>query len=729
MNKLKVDLNNCYGIKHLKCEFDFSNYAVAAVYAPNGSMKSSFARTFNDLKKNADSGDRYWPAKPWSRKITDENGADIPGDKVFVITPYDDEYEFSNEIATLLINKDLKKEYAKITKDFSEAKKQFLKGMKELSGSKKDLEKEISSALTPRDDQFELAITRIKNEVIKQTDAMFSDVVYDEIFNDDVMAFLSSEDVRADIRSYLETYNRLLGGSTYFKKGIFNYYNAATIAKTLEEHGFFRAQYSVNMNAELVNSRVQLEKIIEDEKIAILANPELKKKWESIHSKINTRKALRDFDKYLSENETLIPHLENLADFKEKIWKSYFKTKEDSFLAIIDQYEKAEVRMKEIEGLAEKHNSIWEEVVAIFNDRFLHLPFRVEILNRTQVLIGQAKTLQIGFKFLDGDNEVSVLRDKLVTNLSTGEKKALYILYLIFDIETRKASGEETIFVVDDIADSFDYKNKYAIIEYLKDISEVPDFYQIILTHNFDFFRTITSRNVVHYSQCRMAFKTNDGGVELKKAAGIKNVFVNIWKEKFFTNGKMRIASIPFIRNIIEYTKGPSDEDYIKMTKLLHWMDGSSEITEEELGQIFGKVFNEKSEFTGNKKKVMDLLSEEAASCLGAEDGINFENKIVLSIAIRIAAEQFMMNKISNKTAVAAVGASRTPELLKLFKTEFGKSDVTRILDRVVLMTPENIHLNSFMYEPILDMSDAHLKKLYGEVLNLSKLRSVSPPH
>jgi hypothetical protein len=34
------------------------------------------------------------------------------------------------------------------------------------------------------------------------------------------------------------------------------------------------------------------------------------------------------------------------------------------------------------------------------------------------------------------------------------------------------------------------------------------------------------------------------------------------------------------------------------------------------------------------------------------------------------------------------------------------------VLQRVVLMTPENIHMNSFMYEPILDMSDEHLRKL-----------------
>jgi hypothetical protein len=34
-------------------------------------------------------------------------------------------------------------------------------------------------------------------------------------------------------------------------------------------------------------------------------------------------------------------------------------------------------------------------------------------------------------------------------------------------------------------------------------------------------------------------------------------------------------------------------------------------------------------------------------------------------------------------------------------------------------MTPENIHVNSFMYEPILDMSNIHLKSLYEKINNL----------
>jgi hypothetical protein len=59
--------------------------------------------------------------------------------------------------------------------------------------------------------------------------------------------------------------------------------------------------------------------------------------------------------------------------------------------------------------------------------------------------------------------------------------------------------------------------------------------------------------------------------------------------------------------------------------------------------------------------------------------------------------------------------------LIKKFKELFKEEGASiKILDRVTLMTPENIHVNSFMYEPIVDMSDEHLKKLYSDAKTLS---------
>ena len=148
----------------------------------------------------------------------------------------------------------------------------------------------------------------------------------------------------------------------------------------------------------------------------------------------------------------------------------------------------------------------------------------------------------------------------------------------IFEIETRMKSQEETLIVVDDIADSFDYQNKYAIIQYLKTISENVLFKMLIMTHNFDFFRTIESR-FVGYGNCLMASKNDEGIITLGGAYGIRNIFARDWKANFYTGSKKKIASIPFLRNLVEMTTGEDDDKYAQFTKILHWKAGSDAIT------------------------------------------------------------------------------------------------------------------------------------------------------
>ncbi len=66
---------------------------------------------------------------------------------------------------------------------------------------------------------------------------------------------------------------------------------------------------------------------------------------------------------------------------------------------------------------------------------------------------------------------------------------------------------------------------------------------------------------------------------------------------------------------------------------------------------------------------------------------------------------------------MASIESHQTQTLVEKFRALFNTDAKTiEVLDRVALMTPENIHLNSFMYEPIVDMSDEHLRKLYTDV-------------
>src|ERR1043166_2241839 len=723
MNKLTLALKNCYGIKKLNFKFDFSQERVYAIYAPNGVMKTSLAQTFADEANGATSADRIFPTRECVRKITDENGDTLGKDSILVVRPYDEAFGHSEKTSTLLVDSKLRKEYETLHEEINSSKEFLLKALKEQSHSKKPIEQEISSAFTSTDDEFDIALTRIKGELQTQKDTPFADVHYDKIFDEKVLNFLGSTNVKTAIEEYVRRYNELLAASTYFKKGTFDYYNASTIAKSLADNGFFAAKHTVNLVAGEkleITTRKELEDVIAKEKDAIIKDKELRKKFDEIATLMQKNATLRDFQSYLLEHEALLSQLTNIKKFKEDIWKSYLKVRFDLYSDYVSKYEAAQVRKREIEAEAAKQQTQWEEVIEIFNERFF-VPFELSAKNRTAVMLGYAPIIDLAFTYRDGAENVPVEKAALMKVLSTGEKKALYILNVIFEIQTRKKANQETLMVIDDIADSFDYQNKYAIIQYLKDISQDPLFKQIIMTHNFDFFRTIQSRFVASYDHCLMASKSGDG-IAIEKASGIRNIFVNDLKKNFFKQPKKKIASIPFLRNLVEYTRGENDPNFLKLTSLVHWKADSAAITVSELDKIYKDVCNSNGGGKANgDKPVIEIIHAEARSCLNAAAAANFENKAVLAIAIRIDAEQFMVNKINDAAFVGAITAHQTQALFAEFKDKFpGETESLKVLERVMIMTPENIHLNSFMYEPIIDMSDEYLKQLYRDVMALN---------
>jgi hypothetical protein len=70
----------------------------------------------------------------------------------------------------------------------------------------------------------------------------FADLKYDVLFDEKAVEFLTTPNVRAVIKEYIARYNELLAASVYFKKGIFNYYNAGAIAKSLADNGFLQTK-------------------------------------------------------------------------------------------------------------------------------------------------------------------------------------------------------------------------------------------------------------------------------------------------------------------------------------------------------------------------------------------------------------------------------------------------------------------------------------------------------
>ena len=54
MNILEIQLQNCFGIGKLDHKFEFGQLATNSflIYAPNGTMKTSFAKTLDLIAKN-----------------------------------------------------------------------------------------------------------------------------------------------------------------------------------------------------------------------------------------------------------------------------------------------------------------------------------------------------------------------------------------------------------------------------------------------------------------------------------------------------------------------------------------------------------------------------------------------------------------------------------------------------------------------------------------------------
>ena len=170
----------------------------------------------------------------------------------------------------------------------------------------------------------------------------------------------------------------------------------------------------------------------------------------------------------------------------------------------------------------------------------------------------------------------------------------------------------------------------------------------------------------MNYEDCYMASKSKTG-LALRKAEGFKNVFVNDWKKNFFKDGKKRIASIPFLRNLIEFSKGDTEPDYLKLTSLLHWKADTESIKECDLDAIYECVCQAKGSFATPTARVVDHILSEAQDCLKAPQGPNFENKIVLSVAIRLVVERYMEKEIADQAFVDAIKDKQTSALLAHF--------------------------------------------------------------
>jgi len=715
MKKLNLKLEHCYGIKKLEKELVFGSRTFA-IYAPNGSMKTSLAKTFTDLMNSNHTKDLVFTERTCVREIKDENNHDLKPEEILVVEPYNESYSSDKE-STLVVEKELRELYEKIYSEIEKENNIFIKNLKSVSQST-DCEEEILATFSEneKDTLFDILerVTPLINDTYTQYAFKYNDI-FDKKGN--VKKFL--EKYSKSLDEYIQQYESLLLQSGFFKKSAntFGTYQANEILSSVSDNSFFDAGHSISLsNNSTIKSATDFESLLQSEIKKILSDEKLKKIFDGIDKAIGSNIELRAFKKVIENDNSLLIQLKDYKLFKKNVWFGYLFKMQTQVKTLLEFYTSKKDELSVIVKKAGETATDWESAVDDFNARFISLPFKIKIKNKEDVIL---KTNAPVSEFIFDDcGKKNIQRADLLRVLSQGERRALYLLNIIFELRARKKANQKTLLILDDIADSFDYKNKYAIVEYLKEISEDDNFFQIILTHNFDFFRTILSRGVVSYGQCLISSKS-DSGINLEKASYIKNPFINDWKNDLTDNKKL-IASLPFIRNIIEYTHGEENSDYLLLTSVLHFKSNSGSITINDFKVIFEKNINNVIFPTIDlSKNIADVIFDTADECLTAPQGINLEHKIVLSIAIRLKAEHFMKSKITDQAFLSGLDGvlNQTWALFKKFTEEIkNEKEHIDILKKVNLITPENIHVNSFMYEPILDMGDFELRDLYQTV-------------
>lgn len=733
MNKITIKLSRCFGIAALSQELSFEGGNTVLIYAPNGLMKTSFAKTLQLYGQGKANKVKDVVADiAGSIDIKDELGNVVSPSSIYVSNCEEPDAETPKNITSFLADSELKRLYDNILKDLSDKQKALFKDISDHARSSDIISEFIRTFCESKPSLFYGKFEEVMAGV--SGSEICYDFKYNSIFdkNGKVKAFIDAN--REALKDYSDKYQAILQSSKLFRKKngkTFGTYQATELSKSVADNAFFEVNHKIVLGDDktTIDSAASLATLISDEISVILNDATVKKAFEKIDKKASANESLRQFKEIIENQPDLVDRLLNYDNFHKDVWRGYFAKFKSKAADLLKAYQEAKPTLDSVLQQAAGQRSAWEKTLSIFNRRF-SVPFEVKIKNQTDLLLNEeAAALSFEYSTKEGQKEVESKQLEEVV-LSKGELRAFYTLQLLFAIEKMKHDGgQEHLLVFDDISDSFDYKNKYAIVEYLCDLKDDARFKMLILTHNFDFYRTISSRLGVKRNSTYMAYKDDNDEIKFHKAEYLREPFKSIKnnadKPEFF------IAIIPLVRNLIEYSKDistdPFKSDYIKLTSCLHVKTETASLTVNDIAKIVSNNIDAHRLPTVNTDCNIKQYIYNTAEALCGEstlDEIHIENKIVFATAIRLKAEDYMISKLRQVMHIENfnifynnITSKQTSALIKKFEEVCSPDiDIQLLIKEVNLITPENIHLNSFMFEPLIDMSVWRLKELYNDV-------------
>lgn len=699
------EMKNAYGIENLSVNYNDDKILYQSlIYSRNGTFKTSFSKTLNNLTKGniEDIRDRLTD-KPASIKIEfiKEDGTTTENDyeKRFIVfsreVMEDSNTGISNhnqELSLLTIDKESKDKLNELMTKSTEKIKDSLKDKLKKAGL--NVDRSISLLTNKEFDNLDINdLQIIVEQVDKVEECDISKINLKNLFQ---KAYdpIDGEKFKEAANSYVEIFNKRLNEELFDEE--FNDSNCLVFLDGIKKNNYLSEEkkrgiilkgieYYKYDDIEKVFKEA-IKNIAEDSSV-LAANRELIK---AMGTSVEAKKLQKQFnDDPLLINQlalgktTIIKIALKQQGFETDQFKELIRVTKEEYSKIIDE--------------AKDKKSDFENAIDIYKNRFKPI-FDVSISNRTESLLGEKVPILCFRHERNKDKEMSETEIKSI--LSSGEKTALNIISFIVEYEANKT--DSPIIILDDIVETFDYANRHAFIEYINDLVK-ENVSVIILTHNYEFYRTLKSRipnldNLVAYS--------NKGKVYIEE-----NRKINVDIEKVFeiNNINQFIYAIPYMREIKTMLK----EDTTILDNCLHYKRETKNLVISSITREFPQI-----SFNDNQNDNYLSLLYELADKVNTSNPYDIIPKTILSIACRLKIEEKIIG--DNFELINDIESNQTAQLKDIYG-DILTTKVLNLIEKVQISTPEFIHCNSFMYEPLIDIEGTYLLELYKEIKDLKE--------
>jgi hypothetical protein len=706
-NELKIKkMANANGIKrlNLNCRSNGRKDVISnsVIYAGNGIFKSSFSNAFHGLINAKEVKDRI-SEKPldYDIYIGNKNIKDMDLKEHMIVFSNDIMSDvrlddMKTDISRLAIIDELSDDLKRINSDLDSIYKQIELHFIDVGFSSKEMDLLATVSFEHRMEYLDALLS-----TINESEILDKDLDLDlELFRSPEYLKINTKETARTTQDFKD-YIKMLSVDPVFDED-FNVFVASDFLKDIKKAHFIDGTKgrTVTINDQEFVTYESFEKRLHAAIKAALGDEQAERRLGDILKKIGNRS--NDQKKLKKMVQTDLTVIEALTHSKEE-WISSKIKKEHGFQIdeLITRVNRLKDEIRSIQEQADEKQSRFERAILIFEDRF-DPNFKVSITNKRQSAVGIE--LPVFSYEHRRAKDYPIDENRLSEVLSSGETTTYNIIKFIAKYENIKENNP--VVILDDVVDSFDYGNRYAFIEYIKEMIENGT-NVIALTNNYDFFRSLKSR-VYNLSSLAASINVKHSVLVFSP----KNLVFDTRTVFNIDSVHDLIMALPFARELATYNN--RNMDFIKYfhikrgTKLLNLNGLKQKIAKRYKKASFSDEIDYKAIYLHAIDSVCDdIIKERIAS-------YDMKKKIVLAMNIRLKLEVILLEGTIGITD--RINRNQTSELIRLKKHRF-KADFRRLVDQISVCTPEFLHLNAFMYEPLIDVNPDRLVRIYRKLL------------